>query len=71
MLNVEVVYALAQRSVCKALQLPPGSSIADALRLAAADKDFQGLDLGDAAVGIFGKVAVRDQPLKEDRKSVV
>ena len=65
MLKVEVVYALAQRTVSKALQLPLGASIADALKLAAADKDFQVLDLANAAVGIFGKVTGRDQPVKD------
>jgi hypothetical protein len=66
MLKVEVVYALAQRSICKALQLPPGASIADALKLAAADENFQDLDLANAAaVGVFGKVTGRDQPLKD------
>ena len=65
MLKVEVVHALAQRSICKSLQLPPGASIADALRLAAADEDFQGLDLANAAVGVFGKVTDRNQPLKD------
>jgi putative ubiquitin-RnfH superfamily antitoxin RatB of RatAB toxin-antitoxin module len=65
MLKVEVVYALSQRSICTALLLAPGASVADALRLAAADRNFQDLDLGNAAVGIFGKVTGRDQPLKD------
>jgi putative ubiquitin-RnfH superfamily antitoxin RatB of RatAB toxin-antitoxin module len=65
MLHVEIVYALAQRSIAKALRLPPGASIADALRLAALDEIFQGLNLANATVGIFGKVASRDQALKD------
>ena len=65
MLKVEVVYALAQRSVSKALQLPPGATIADALKLAAGDENFQDLDLANAAVGIFGKVTTRDQRVKD------
>jgi putative ubiquitin-RnfH superfamily antitoxin RatB of RatAB toxin-antitoxin module len=65
MLKVEVVYALAQRSIAKSLQVPPGASIADALNLAAADPQFQGVDLASAAVGIYGKIAGREQPLKD------
>ena len=65
MLHVEIVFAQAQRSIAKALRLPPGASIADALKLAAADEIFQGLNLANATVGVFGKVASRDQALKD------
>ena len=65
MFKVEIVYALAQRTIALALEVPPGATVADALRLSAADRGFQDLDLAHAAVGIFGKVASRDQPLKE------
>ena len=65
MIRVEIVHAEPQRSVVKSFSLPPGARIADALRLAAADQDFCGIDLAGAAVGIFGKVAHRDQPLKD------
>ena len=65
MINVEIVYAQPQRSITKPLTLPPGALIADALKLAAQDEDFQGVDLANAAVGIFGKVAPRDQALKD------
>jgi uncharacterized protein len=65
MLKVEVVYALAERSIAKALQVRPGASIADALQLAAADQSFRGLDLTNAAVGIYGKVASREQALRD------
>jgi putative ubiquitin-RnfH superfamily antitoxin RatB of RatAB toxin-antitoxin module len=65
MLKVEVVYALAQGSIAKSLQVLPGASIADALNLAAADPQFQGVDLANAAVGIYGKIADREQPLND------
>lgn len=65
MIHVEIVYAEPQRSVVKSLSVTQDAVIADALRLAAADQDFQGVDLANAAVGIFGKVAPRDQPLKD------
>ena len=64
-MHVEIVYALAHRTIAKSLSMPPGARIADALTLAAADADFQGLDLANAAIGVFGKVASREQPLTE------
>jgi len=63
--NVEIVYAQAQCSIAKSLQIQPGATIADALRLAAVDQDFLGVDLTNSPLGIFGKVAGRDQVLKD------
>ena len=65
MINVEIVYAQAQRSIVKTLTLPRGALIADALNRAALDEDFQGLDLANATVGIYGSVARHDRLLKE------
>ncbi len=65
MICIEIVYAQPQHSIVKTLRLPPASSIADALAAAVADPDFAAVDLSQAAVGIFGKVARRDQPLKD------
>jgi len=65
MVNVEIVYARPQRTISKSLRLPLGASIADALKLAALDEIFQGLNLANAQVGIFGKAASRDQALKD------
>ncbi len=64
-MRVDIVYAEPQRSLMKSLSVAQGAVIADALKLAALEKDFQGLDLANATVGIFGKVAPRDQPLKD------
>jgi hypothetical protein len=63
-LEVEIVYAEPQRSVVKTLRLAPGSRVADALRLAALDPDFTGVDLAHSALGIFGRLTHTDQPLK-------
>jgi uncharacterized protein len=64
-IRVEIVYAQAQRSVAKSLKMPQGALIADALKLAAADEDFRGVDLMNGAVGIFGKVVRKDQQLMD------
>jgi putative ubiquitin-RnfH superfamily antitoxin RatB of RatAB toxin-antitoxin module len=65
LLRIEIVYALPHRSLVKSLELPPGALLADALNLAELDEDFQGLDLANTTVGIFGSVANRDRPLKD------
>ena len=65
MIRVEIVYAQAHRSIVKSLAVPQGALIADALRLAAADDDFRGVDLANATVGVYGQAASRDRPLKE------
>jgi hypothetical protein len=63
-IRVEIVYAQPQRSIVKSLSLTPGALIADALKLAATDEDFQGVDMANVTVGIYGQVAGRDRPLK-------
>jgi len=65
MIRVEIVYAEPRRSLVKSLSVAQGAVIADALSLVAADQDFLGVDLSGSAVGIFGKVAHRDQPLTD------
>jgi uncharacterized protein len=64
-LRIEIVYAQPQCSLVKSLSLPAGATIADALSLVASDQDFRGLDLASCAVGIFGKVARKDQQLMD------
>jgi putative ubiquitin-RnfH superfamily antitoxin RatB of RatAB toxin-antitoxin module len=65
LLQVEVAYAEPTRGIIKALRLPPGACVADALRLAAGDADFAGVDLTTAAIGIYGKVVRADHALQE------
>ena len=64
-LRIEIAYAEPQRGIIKTLQLPAGSRVADALRLAALDPDFTGVDLANSPVGIFGRPIRPDQALKE------
>jgi putative ubiquitin-RnfH superfamily antitoxin RatB of RatAB toxin-antitoxin module len=65
MISIEIVYAQAQRSAVKSLKMPQGARIADALALAASDPSFFDVDFANATVGIFGKLAPREQTLKE------
>ena len=64
-LQIEIAYAEPQRVIVKTLRLPPGSRVADALRLAALDPDFNGVDLANSALGIFGRVTRTDNALHQ------
>lgn len=55
-IQIEIAYAEPHRAIVKALSLPVGSRVADALRSAAIDPDFAGVDFANSPVGIFGKV---------------
>jgi putative ubiquitin-RnfH superfamily antitoxin RatB of RatAB toxin-antitoxin module len=65
LLQIEIAYAEPQRGIVKILHLPPGSCIGDALRLAAVDPDFAGVDFATAPFGIFGRAARADELLQE------
>jgi uncharacterized protein len=64
-MTVEIVYAEASRAVVKSLSLPVGARLADALRLAARDAEFQGIDFNRAPLGIFGQPVQHDQLLSD------
>jgi putative ubiquitin-RnfH superfamily antitoxin RatB of RatAB toxin-antitoxin module len=64
-LRIEIAYAEPQRAIVKTLRLPPGSRVADALRLAALDPDFTAVDLAKSALGIFGTLTRTDHALRE------
>jgi putative ubiquitin-RnfH superfamily antitoxin RatB of RatAB toxin-antitoxin module len=64
-LRIEIAHAEPQRVIVKTLCLPPGSCVADALRLAALDPDFTGVDLANSPLGIFGRLIRTDHALKE------
>jgi uncharacterized protein len=62
---IEVVYAEPRRALAKQYRLNAPATIADALRRAAADPDFHGIDVARAAVGVFGKAVSADRGLSE------
>jgi putative ubiquitin-RnfH superfamily antitoxin RatB of RatAB toxin-antitoxin module len=65
-LQIEIAYAVEpQRVILKALTLPPGSRVIDALRLAALDSDFIGVDIANSPLGIFGRLIPRDHALQQ------
>ena len=64
-IRIEIVYAEPHRAIVKVLSLAAGSRITDALRLAALDPDFNGVDLANSPVGIFGKAIGAERDLKD------
>lgn len=71
MITVEVVYALAERQVLCELRLPQGSTARQAAERSGLDRQFDGLDLGNCPLGIFGKLLPRpEERLLEDGERV-
>jgi len=64
-IGIEVAYAEPDRAVVKSYRLAPPATIDDALRLAAADPDFAGIDFAGSAVGIFGRLSTPGQVLAD------
>jgi uncharacterized protein len=64
-IRIEIVYAQEQQAIIKALRMAPGAQLADALAAAAGAAEFSGVDMANAPVGIFGRLARRDQELKD------
>ncbi|MDT8282622.1 MAG: RnfH family protein [Gammaproteobacteria bacterium] len=64
-INVEVAYALPEKQVIRAVNVDAGTSIGAAIVQSGIMMDFPDLELEDAKVGIFGKVAAMTTVLNE------
>ncbi len=64
-MNVGVCYAQADRQIWLRLEVPEGSTIADAIELSGVLKQIPEIDLETQKVGIFGKLAKLDVQVKE------
>ena len=64
-IGIEVTYAEPHRAIVKTYRLMLPATIQDALRLAAADPEFAGIDFAGSAVGIFGRVSALSQLLAD------
>ena len=65
LLGVTLVYALPEAQSLAELQLPVGSTVADALLAVATTKPFDCLDLAQMPVGIYGELVARDRKLAD------
>jgi len=64
-IRVEVAYALPDRQAILAVDVPVGTSALEAARRSGIADRFEGLDLEDAKLGIFGRHVGPGQALRE------
>lgn len=64
-MNVGVCYAEADRQTWLRLEVPDDSTVQQAIELSGLLKQYPHIDLGKQKVGIFGKLAKLDTPVKE------
>ncbi len=70
-LCIEVVYATPRQLVVRQIDLPLGSTVADALQSVAAEPPFNQLTLSQHSVGVFGQVCETTRALSDgDRVEV-
>ena len=65
MLEIEIVYGLADRQVLKSMTVAEGATIREAALQSGLEVEFPELDLQQAPLGIFGK-AVKDKTVLRD-----
>jgi putative ubiquitin-RnfH superfamily antitoxin RatB of RatAB toxin-antitoxin module len=61
---VEVAYALPERQTILEVEVPEGTTALEAARLSGIAVKFEGIDLENAKLGIFGKAVSPQQTLK-------
>ena len=64
-MNVGVCYAEVDRQLWMRLEIPDNSTIAEAINLSGVLKLYPEINLSSQKVGIFGKIATLDTPVKE------
>lgn len=64
-MHIGVTYADPQQQAWLRLDMPEGSTVQDAIERSGILKRFPQIDLSEQKVGIFGKLAKLDTPLKE------
>lgn len=64
-MNVGVCYAEADRQLWLRLEVPEGSTLQQVIELSGVLRQYPHIDLGKQKVGIFGKLAKLDAPVKD------
>ena len=64
-MNVGVCYAEVDRQLWMRLEVPDSSTVEDAIKLSGLLKLYPEINLDAQKVGIFGKIAALDAPVKE------
>lgn len=62
-MEVEVAYAAPERQLILKVEVPQGTSAAEAVRLSGIEEKFPEIDLETQRLGIFGKLCKADKPL--------
>ena len=65
MLEIEIVYGLADRQVLKSMTVVEGTTVREAALQSGLEVEFPELDLQQSPLGIFGK-AVKDETVLRD-----
>lgn len=65
MLEIEIVYGLADRQVLKSMTVAEGTTVREAALQSGLEVEFPELDLQQVPLGIFGKV-VKDETVLRD-----
>ena len=60
---VEVVFALPDRQVLRTVELPPGSTVDDAIDASRIAEAFKDIDLGQFKVAAWGELVDRGRPV--------
>jgi len=63
-IRVEVAYATPEAQSILSLEVPPGTTAEEAVRLSGIEEEFPEIDLGSNRMGIFGKLVKRGQALQ-------
>ena len=64
-IKVEVAYALPDKQALLAVEVAAGTTALEAARQSGVTEQFEGIDLDNARLGIFGKVVAPGQVLQE------
>jgi len=65
MIKVEVLYALAHEQTLLVVEVPQGTTLADAVKSSGILEKYPEIDLSNNKVGIFGKLGKLDTVLRE------
>lgn len=63
--SIEVVYALPHEQVLLKLQVPPDTTVAEAIRLSGVLQTYPDIDLARNKFGIFGKLTQAEAVLRD------
>ena len=62
---VEVVFALAEKPVLRAVELPEGATVAEVIEASNIAQQFPGIDLGKLPSGVWGKRVERSYVVRD------